>query len=94
LKELAPYSDEPAETLVTAIMTRCSQHEEKIADLAVAALSLPRSAVEIHLTQERAKHRQRLIALVVTFRAEMRKAGTQLEPRGRSLPEGGGGRLY
>jgi hypothetical protein len=86
---IVPFSNEPADTLGTVMMTKCAEHERKRVSLAIAVFGIGRSNAERILKDIGDETRKVIVAEIVSFRAELAKAQTQGQPSKQSKPETG-----
>jgi hypothetical protein len=82
---LVPYSNEPAETLSTAVIATCSEFDGKRVPLGTALFGVDRTFAEKSTADNSAKTKATLVAEIVTFRAELTKAtlAARAEPASR-----------
>jgi hypothetical protein len=86
MRQIVPYSGESAETLAQVILTNCSEAEEKFIRLGVALFNNTRADVERSVRTALSDQKKRMVAEIVTFRAEVAKALMEESRRDRSAP--------
>jgi hypothetical protein len=77
MRNIVPYSNESAETLAQVVLTNCKDAEDKFVSLGVALLNMQRSEVQTLLSNSLVQEKSRMVAEIVTFRAELAKAIAQ-----------------
>ena len=68
--EIVPFSTEPADTVATAVVTRCNTYEEKRVVLAVALFRISREQVVPIFAGVMADMQKQIVMEIVTFRAK------------------------
>jgi hypothetical protein len=74
MRNIVPYSNENAETLAQVVLTNCKDAEDKFVSLGVALLNIQRSEVQTLISTALGQQKSRMVADIVTFRAELAKA--------------------
>ncbi len=71
--DLVPYINEPADTLVTVILAKCTAHERRREDLGVVALGITKQEAREAMAGIMAETHKELLAAIVSMRAEVEK---------------------
>jgi hypothetical protein len=90
MRQIVPYSTESAETLAQVVITKCEVAEKKFVSLGMALFNASRSDVEQIVGQALEKQKKKMVAEIVSFRAELNKA-IMSQPNGgenSTSPEG------
>jgi hypothetical protein len=74
MRQIVPYSSENAEVLAQVILTNCREAENRFVSLGVALFNAPRAEVERIVGAGLAEQKKRMVADIVTFRAELARA--------------------
>lgn len=74
MRQIVPYSNESAETLAQVVITKCEEAEKKFVSLGMALFNAPRAEVEKIVGQGLEKQKKKMVADIVSFRAELNKA--------------------
>jgi hypothetical protein len=74
MRKIVPYSAEPAETLVKAIINLCMDYEQKRVKLLAVLYGVPREQAERIVNEGLDFLRRKLLAEIVTFRAALAMA--------------------
>ena len=74
MRQIVPYSNENAETLAQVVITKCKDAEKKFVSLGMALFNAPRVDVEKIVGQALEKQKKKMVADIVSFRAELNKA--------------------
>jgi hypothetical protein len=74
MRQIVPYSNESAETLAQVVITKCEDAEKKFVSLGMALFNASRSDVEQIVGQALEKQKKKMVADIVSFRAELNKA--------------------
>jgi hypothetical protein len=74
MKEIVPYSDEGAETISQAIITKCTPDEERVIELSMAVYGATRAHISSIINPVIEARKKTIVAEIVTFRAELKKA--------------------
>ncbi len=82
LVEILPYTNENAETIATALLSRCSPLVKKMESLGIALYGLPRSEIEKLVETVVTQRRASVISQVVSIRAAVEQARRQQPPFG------------
>jgi len=80
MRELVPFSVDAAETVVTAILSKCSEFERRRIDLGPALYGLPKADAERVIARKMDETRKVIIAEIVTFRAKLLRGRRDPEP--------------
>jgi hypothetical protein len=74
--EIVPFSAESAETVATAVLTKCGSYEERRIVLAAALFRVERQRIESVFLEIVGEMRKQIIAQIVTFRAQTNRSST------------------
>ncbi|WP_292530438.1 hypothetical protein [Methylocystis sp.] len=74
MRQIVPYSNESAETLAQVVITKCEDAEKKFISLGMALFNASRAEVEKIVGQALEKQKKKMVADIVSFRAELNKA--------------------
>jgi hypothetical protein len=74
MRSIVPYSNENAEVLSQVVITKCSEAENKFVRLGMALFNTSRVDMEKLVVPALAEQKRKMVADIVTFRAELTKA--------------------
>ncbi|MGE0235275.1 hypothetical protein [Methylocystis sp.] len=74
MRQIVPYSSESAETLAQVVITKCEESEQKFVSLGMALFNASRAEVEKIVSQALEKQKKKMVADIVSFRAEINKS--------------------
>ncbi len=74
MRSIVPYSNENAETLSQVVITKCAEAEAKFVKVGMALFNTSRAEMERIVGPALAAQKRKIVAEIVTFRAELTKA--------------------
>ena len=86
MKDLVPYSTESAEVLAQVILTNCVEAEKKVVSYGIALFGNTRAESEKIVSEILAEQKKKMVADIVTFRAEIAKSLLNNDPKKEATP--------
>ena len=86
MKRIVPYSSESSEVLSQVIVTNCHSKEQQVIDLIIAIYGGSRSEVERIIKEGVEIRKNKMLADIVTFRAELARSLSS-QPKPDSVPK-------